>query len=228
MTPYEASLRKKLTQAIELKYALEKWREKAGYKSVSEESILQTLIQQIEIVNQQFDDQLQHYEKLSEQRRQLAIGSEDCIKSLTNQLWEDIGYQFRPGTVANDLLKILCQKIQRFPLPEFPISRRNPLDYKTVRLYEDSFALVGQYFGWLVDLLKIVTFTPIRPSYCLDEFRNRVLQYNELTKQVSQEAEMLRGQQLTKDQIYKQLNQTIRATKGRLVIYKRGADLPTE
>ncbi|WP_420148983.1 hypothetical protein [Spirosoma sp.] len=221
MTPYEASLRKKLTQAITLNSALSKWRTVTGYDSVSEESILQTLIQQIEAVNQQFDNQLQQYQALSERRHHLAAESDDCVKKITCRLWEDIGSQFRGGTVANDLLKILCQKILRFPLPGFPVSKRNPLQYKTVRLYEDSFALLGQYFGWLIDLLSVVNFDPVRPPHCLDELRNRAAQFNTLSQQLMQEAEELRNLQLKQDQLYKQLNQAMRIAKGRLVVYKR-------
>ncbi|MBD2756742.1 hypothetical protein [Spirosoma validum] len=221
MTPYEVSLRKKLSQAAELSCTLSNWKKMAGYDSVSEESILQALIQQIETTSQHFDDQLERYRNLSEKRRRLASESDDCIKKLTDRLWEDISYQFRGGTVANDLLKILCQKIHRFPLPDFPVSRRNPLHYKTVRLHEDSYALFGQYFGWLVDLLLVVKFTPVRPPHCLEKLSEQAAQFNVLTQQVMLEAETLRKLQLTKDQLYRQLYQSVRTAKGRLLLYKR-------
>lgn len=228
MTPYEVSQRKKLSQATELTCALSNWRKMAGYDSGSEESILQTLIQQIETTNQHFDEQLERYRSLAEKRRQLASESDDCIKKLTDRLWEDISYQFRGGTVANDLLKILCQKIHRFPLPDFPVSNRNPLHYKTVRLHEDSFALLSQYFGWLVDLLLVVKFTPIRPFHCLEKLSEHATQFNTLTQQGIHEAETLRKLQLTKDQLYKQLYQAVRTAKGRLLLYKRETRLMTD
>ncbi|GAB4025435.1 hypothetical protein [Spirosoma koreense] len=221
MTPYEASLERKLSKAVELSSTLSAWCQRVGFGASAEEAILVKLIQQIDSTNRLFEDQLQRYEALAEKRQRMAEASESGLKLLTRHLWEDAGYQFRTGTVANDLLKILCQKILRFALPAFPVSRRAPLLCKTVRLYEDSYDLLGQYFSWLIDLLEVVRFAPVRPPYRLAELRDWARQYHTLSVQIRQEAELLRNHQLTKDQLYKQLNQTMRTAKGRLLIYKR-------
>lgn len=223
MTPYEGALTKKLTQAIELNDNLSKWVKTIGRPEPPEESILYGLIQRIEQTNQQFDRQLCRYGELTDQRSRFAQESENGIKFLTNRLWEDSNYQFKSGTVANDLIKILYQKIYRLPLPSFPVNRRRPVLCKEVRLYEDSYALLGQYFGWLVDLLQLVDFTPIRPPYCLKELRQQAEQFNQLTGRIAIESETLRNLQSTQHQLYKQLNQAMGAVRGRLLAYKREA-----
>ncbi|MVM38964.1 hypothetical protein GO730_17790 [Spirosoma sp. HMF3257] len=90
-----------------------------------------------------------------------------------------------------------------------------------MRLHEDSYALLGQYFSWLLDLLQIVNFIPVNPAYCLKEFREQARQFNELTLEASREAEILRTIQLTQSQSYRQLNQVMSAVRGRLLTYKR-------
>ncbi|MVM29239.1 hypothetical protein GO755_04280 [Spirosoma sp. HMF4905] len=221
MTPYESALSKKLSQAIELSSSLTKWANATGNDFPPEESILQALIQHIQFANRQFEEQWQRYWELCEKRRQLAHESEDGIKPINERLWDDIGYQFKGGTVANDLIKILYLKIHRLQLPVFPANRRKPVLYKDLRLHEDSYALLGQYFSWLLDLLQIVDFIPVNPSYCLKEFREQARQFNVLTQEVTQEAEILRTIQLTQSHLYKQLNQVMNTVRGRLLTYKR-------
>jgi hypothetical protein len=223
MTPYEGALAKKLTQATELSDNLLRWVKTTGRSSPPEEPILRSLIQQIEQTNRQYNRQLHWYEELTDKRNRLVQESENGIKSLTDRLWEDSCYQFKSGMVANDLIKVLYYKIHRLPLPAFPVNRRRPVLCKEVRLYEDSYALLGQYFGWLIDLLQLVNFTPIRPPYCLKSLRQQANQFNLLTVQVAKESETMRNLQLTQHQLYKQLNQAMGAVRGRLLTYKREA-----
>lgn len=222
MTPYEGSLTKKLTQAIELRTNLAKWTNATGNHVPPEEPLLRALIQRIEAINQQFDEQWQLYWELSEQRRQLALESGTGIKLLNERLWEEIGPQFG-GTVVNDLIKELYLKIHRLPLPRFPLNRRKPLIYKELRLHEDSYALLGQYFYWLLDLLHTVNVTPLTQAFCLKELRENAHQFIQLTQVVNQESDVLRNIQLTQSQLYRQLNQVMSATRGRLLIYKLDA-----
>ncbi|GAB4042363.1 hypothetical protein [Spirosoma litoris] len=221
MTPYESALTKKLTQAIELNSRLTGWVKGDDNDFPPEAPVLQTVIQRIETTNRQLDEQWHRYWELCEQRRQLAYESEGAIKPLNEQLWTDIGYQFKGGTVANDLLKVLYLKIHRLPLPRFPANRRKPVHYKDLRVHEDSYALLGQYFSWLIDLLQIVDFMPITSAYCLAAFREQARQFNMMTQEVTQEAEKLRNMQLTQSHLYKQLNQVMTAARGRLLVYKR-------
>lgn len=223
MTPYEGLLTKKLAQAVELGSSLRKWANASGNGSPPEEPVLLALIQRIELANQQFDDQWYRYWEICEKRRQLAYDAERGIKSINERLWEDTGYQFKGGTVANDLIKILYLKIHRLAIPTFPATRRKPVLYKDLRLHEDSYALLGQYFNWLLDLLQIVNFIPVISPYCLKDYREQACQFNTLTQEVSQEAEALRNSQLTQSQLYKQLNQVMSAVRGRLLTYKREA-----
>lgn len=221
MTPYEGALTKKLTQAIELSDNLSRWVNTFGGDAPPEMPILQALIQRVETTNQQFENQLTLYRALAEKRRQVAQESDDSIKRLNDHLWEDVGYQFKGGTVANDLIKVLYQKIHRLPLPPFPVNRRKPVLCNEVRLHEDSYALLGQYFSWLIDLLQLVRFTTIRPPYCLNELREQATQFVVLTQQVTRESETLRNLQLTQNLLYKQLNQAMSAVRGRLLTCKR-------
>jgi hypothetical protein len=223
ITPYEGALVKKLIQAIDLNTSLAKWVDAAGTDFPPEAPVLQALIQRIELTNQQFDEQWYRYWELCEKRRQFVNEPEDGIKLINERLWEDISYQFKGGTVANDLLKVLYLKIHRLQLPSFPANRRKPVIYKDLRLHEDSYALLGQYFSWLLDLLQIVSFRPKTPFCCLEEYRERACQFNRLTQEVTQAAEVLRTIQLTQHQLYRQLNQVMTAARGRLLAYKREA-----
>ncbi|QDK82584.1 hypothetical protein EXU85_29830 [Spirosoma sp. KCTC 42546] len=223
MTPYEGSLTKKLTQAIELRASLTKWIAVSGNDVPPEEPVLQALIQRIEAINTQFDEQWQLYWELSEKRRLITQDSRTGIKPQNERLWEEIGHQFKGGTVGNDLIKVLYLKIHHLQLPRFPANRRKPLLYKDLRLHEDSYALLGQYFCWLLDLLQIIGFTPLSQAYCLKELREQVRQFTRLTQEVTQEAETLRNLQLTQHQLYRQLNQVMSAARGRLLTYKREA-----
>lgn len=223
MFTYESTLTKKLTQAIELRDDLTQWAKDIGYDKAPEELVLQTLVEKIDAAHQRFDSRVEQYWELSEKRIQLASGTEHAIKPLVTIMWRDIVCQFRDGTVANDLLKILCQKIQKFTLPPFPINRKKLAFPKEVRLYEDSYTLLGQYFGWLIDLLHSVQFTPNRTPFTLIELKEQALQFNALTQQGMYKADMLREIQLTQNQSYKQLDQAIQAARGRMLIYRRVA-----
>lgn len=223
MTPYECVLSKKLTQAIELTDNLSTLVKSIGNKTVDEEPILPALIRQIEATNQQFDNQLLRYRDLYEKRMRLSNGTDGCIKQLTDKLWEDIDYQFKDGTLTNDLIKSLYRKINRLPLHTFPIDKRKPVLHKDVRLHEDTYALLGRYFSWLVDLLPMINFTPVRSAYCLHELRLRASQFNALSQQAMVESEKLRSMQFAQNQLYKQLNQAMSVARGRLQLYKREA-----
>lgn len=221
MTPYEGALHKKWSEAVDLRQHLLNGRLTTGEAPAPEEQLLETLIQQINCTNQSFIGQLQRYQELTELRHQLAVGADASVRQLTGQLWNDIGYQFREGTVANDMLKVLCQKIHRFPLPSFPICRRKPLIHKAIYLYEDSYTQLGQYFNWLVELLKVIRFTPIRPHWGLHELQTIARQYDALNQRVRQEAETVQTLQQTQVFQYKQLAQAMKAARGRLLVQKR-------
>ena len=223
MTPYECVLTKRLTQAIELTDNLSKLIKLTGNEAVPEEPILQALIRQIEVTNQQFDNQLLHYRDLYEKRMRLANGTDGCIKQLNDKLWEDIDYQFKGGTLTNDLIKSLYRKILHVPLHSFPIDKRKPVLHKDIRLHEDAYALLGMYFSWLIDLLPMINFTPVRSAYCLHELRQRASQFNALSQQAMYESEKLRGIQFAQNQLYKQLNQAMSVARERLQMYKREA-----
>ncbi|GAB4023238.1 hypothetical protein [Spirosoma koreense] len=223
MTPYECVQAKKLNQAIELAQSLANWRKRTGVDSFPEEALLQALIQRIEHTNGQFDRQLRHYQALAERRKQCVLAPDDSIRHTTSRLWEAIDRQFETGTVTHDLLRVLSQKIQRFPLPDFPVSRRKPVQGKDIHLYEDSYTLLGQYFSWLVELLQLVDFRPDRPTYYLHELSNQANAYNELTRQVGQEAITLRNLELTTTYLHKQLNQTVRAARRCVLTTKHDA-----
>ncbi|MFD2938246.1 hypothetical protein [Spirosoma flavum] len=220
---YENTQTKKLTKALGLRDELVRRASLTGTDPAPEAARLQTLIEQIEVTSQQFDRQVDLYWVLAETRRGLANGNDKAIKPLMDPLWKDIICQFRDGTVANDLLKILCQKIQRLLLPTFPVSRKNPAFPKEVRLYEDSYALLGEYFGWLIDLLQIVHFTPNRIRCTLAELQEQAGQFNTLAGQGRQFAETLREIQLTQLLLHRQLDQAIGAARGRMLIYRREA-----
>jgi len=221
MTPYEGVLTKKLAQAIELGANLTRWVNATGNEFPPEEPVLQALIQRIESTNKLFDEQWHRYWDLSEKRRRFVHEPEGGIKSINERLWVDIGYQFKGGTVANDLLKVLYQKIHRLSLPCFPVTRRKPVLYKDLRLHEDSYALLGQYFSWLLDLLQIVNFSPLISPCCLEDYRVQARQFNALTQEATQAAEILRNSQLTQHHLYRQLNQVMSAARGRMLTYKR-------
>ncbi len=223
MTPYECALTKKLTQAIELNDSLSKLAKAGSNRVAPEAPILQALIREIKSTDQQFDNQLLRYRDLYEKRMQLANGTEGCIKQLNDMLWEDIAYQFKPGTLTNGLIRVIYQKIYRLPLHSFPLAKRKPVLHKDVRLHEDSYALLGRYFSWLIDLLPMINFTPVRSAYCLSELRQRANQFNTLSQQVMNEAETLRSVQFAQSQLYKQLDLAMSAARGRLLLYKREA-----
>ena len=220
MTPYEATLAKKLRQAVDLKHSLLIWRQLTGQDAFSEELILQAIVQRIKVVDQQFDSQLQRYQESSAERKRLACESEDSIKRLTERVWKDIYCQLASNTVVADVVKELYQKIQRFPLPAFPTNRQKPLLYKDVHLHEDSYTFLGQYFCWFIDWLSIVDFTPIRLPYTPQELSIKATHYVTLTQQVRKEADTLQAIQLTKTQLYKQLNQAMKAARKRMQMDK--------
>ncbi len=223
MTPYECALSKKLTQAIELNDNLSKLAKADSNGAAPEAPILHALIRQIKTTDQQFDSQLLRYQDLYEKRMRLSNGTDGCIKQLNDMLWEDIAYQFKPGTLTNGLIRVIYRKIYHLPLQSFPLPKRKPVLHKDVRLHEDSYALLGRYFSWLIDLLPMVNFTPVRSAYCLSELRQRANQFNTLSQQVMNEAEMLRSVQFAQSQLYKQLDLAMSAARGRLLLHKREA-----
>ncbi|WP_461088034.1 hypothetical protein [Spirosoma gilvum] len=223
MTPYEGTLAKKMTQAFELGQMMAKWRQRTKLEAFPEELILDSIINRIDQINQQFDVQLHYYQTLTDARRQLTDGSAPGIRQLIDKVWADVCGQFTSDSVANTLLKTLHQKIQRFSLPNFPISQRKPFFYKEIRLYEDSYALLGQYYSWFIDLLSVVNFTPLQAPICLNELRNQAHEFNAQTVQIMEEAEKLKNLQLARNHLFKLLNQAVVAARGRLLTYKQEA-----
>ncbi|WP_020595921.1 hypothetical protein [Spirosoma panaciterrae] len=223
MTPYEGTLAKKLTQAFELGQMMAKWRQRCKREAFPEETILESIIGRIDQINQQFDEQLHTYQTLTEARKEVASGSTAGIRQVIDTVWADVCHQSTSDSIANLLLKNLHQKIQRFALPPFPISRRKPFFYKEIRLYEDSYALLGQYYTWFIDLLSVVNFSPLHEPVCLNTLRNQAHEFNRQTTQIMEEAEKLKNLQLARDYLFKLLNQATVAARGRLSAYKQEA-----
>ncbi|MBN8820651.1 MULTISPECIES: hypothetical protein [unclassified Spirosoma] len=223
MTPYEGTLAKKLTQAFELGQMMAKWRQRSKQEAFPEELILESIINRIDQINQQFDEQLHEYQTLTDARKEVANGSVSGIRQVIDRVWTDVCDQSTSDSVATSLVKNLHQKIQRFTLPAFPINGRKPFFYKEIRLYEDSYALLGQYYSWFIDLLIVVNFSPLHESVCLNTLRQQAHEFNRQTKQIMEEAEKLKNLQLARDYLFKLLNQATVAARGRLSAYKQEA-----
>lgn len=218
MTPYERTLHEKLIRATKLEHRLTK---RANGQYFPELLDLQRLIQEIDVKNRQVDQHLQRYESMASNRWTLAKGSAEAIDQITDELWADARLQFVRGSVAYDLVRILYKKIKSMPLPVFPINRRKPVQWYDVFLFEDSFALLGNYFSWFLSVLQTVGFLPVKKKRAFSLLLEFSSQYITLSQQVRQKAEQLRQVESEQAELYAQLRLTSTAVNKRLMALKQ-------